>query len=111
MAKLATYWQRGEAIDYKNETGAKIPADTVLIIGSVLGVAGGDITDGEVGAVHVNGVFEIPKKATVALTAGQKVTFTDKDGIDAAGDGAVVYGYATQAAAASDATAIVKLLG
>ena len=110
MAKLATYWQRGEAIDYKNETGAKIPADTVLIIGSVLGVAGGDIADGEIGVVHVNGVFEIPKKAAVALTAGEKVTFTDKDGIDAAGEG-TVYGYATQAAAASDATAIVKLLG
>ena len=43
MAKLATYWQRGEAIDYKNETAAVIPANTLLIVGSVLGVAGMDI--------------------------------------------------------------------
>lgn len=111
MSKAATYWQRGEAIDYKNTGTATIEAGTCVIVGSVLGVAGTDIPAGEVGSLHVTGVFEIPKKASVALTAGQKVTFTDANGIDAAGSGATVFGYAVEAAAAADATALVKLLG
>lgn len=109
MAKLATYWQRGEAIDYENATGATIPAGSCVLVGSVLGIAGCDIANGEVGPLNVEGIYEIPKKAAVALTAGQKVTYTDVDGIDAATDTAI--GYAVEAAGASDATALVKLLG
>lgn len=111
MAKLATYWQRGEAIDYKNETGAAIPANTLLIVGSVLGVAGTDIPVGEVGSLHVEGVFEIPKKASTAVTAGAKITYTDADGASPASGSNPVYGYAVEAAAAEAATVLVKLLG
>ena len=126
MAKLATYWQRGEAIDYKNETAAVIPANTLLIVGSVLGVAGMDIPAGEVGSLHKvvrgllkaysdvtghEGVFEIPKKASTAVTAGAKITYTDTDGASPASGSNPVYGYAVEAAAAEAATVLVKLLG
>ena len=41
MAKTATYWQRGETLDYVNGTGTLIPAGTVLAVGSKhIGVAG-----------------------------------------------------------------------
>ena len=109
MAKTATYIQRGEGLDYQNTTEVMIPAGTVILLGKRMGVAGGDIQPGEVGALHMAGVFEIPKKASVALAAGDNVVFTDADGIDKATTD--VMGYAVAAAAAADETAKVKLLG
>lgn len=116
MAK-ATFWQRGEAIDYTNGSGSKIDANEIVIIGSHVGVAGSDIADGETGALHVFGVFELPKKASEAISAGADV-YWDGTGITAsANDEAnppVAYpqaGYAIQAAIAADTTIKVKLLG
>lgn len=109
MAKTAVYFQRGEALDYENETEALIPAGTVILLRTRMGVAAGDIPAGEMGALHMVGVFDIPKKAGVALLAGDNVVFTDTDGIDKATT--TVMGYAVQDAAAGDETARVKLLG
>lgn len=109
MAKTAAYIQRGEALDYQNTTESVIQAGTVVLFGKRMGVAGGDIPPGEMGSIHVTGVFEIPKKASTELAAGDPVVFTEADGIDkASGD---VMGYAVAAAAAADKTARVKLLG
>ncbi len=55
------------------------------------------------------GVFEIPKKAGEALTAGDNIAFTEEDGIVKATE--TVMGYAVEDAAASALTAKVKLLG
>lgn len=59
MAK-ATYWQRGESLDYKNTTDAVIPANTIVLVGNILGVIGTDIASGEVGSLHVSGVWKMP---------------------------------------------------
>lgn len=48
----AEYWQRGETLDYKNTGTATIEANTVVIFGSRIGVAGTDIMPGEVGSLH-----------------------------------------------------------
>ncbi len=109
MAKMAVYVQRGEALDYKNSTENAILAGTVILIGKRIGVAGCEIPAGGMGTVHMTGVFEIPKKSGVALNLGDDVVFTEDDGIDKAA--ADVMGYAVKAAAAGDATAVVKLLG
>ena len=39
----ASYWQRGEALDYVNAAETKIEAGTVLTIGKRIGIAGTDI--------------------------------------------------------------------
>lgn len=39
----ASYWQRGEALDYVNASETKIEAGTVLTIGKRIGIAGTDI--------------------------------------------------------------------
>lgn len=57
----AAYWQRGEAIDYMNTTEEMIWAGTVIAFGGHVGVAATDIPPGEMGALHVEGVFEFPK--------------------------------------------------
>ena len=104
----AAYWQRGEALDYKNTTEEKIEADTVVVLGKHIGVAGGDIYPGETGSLHMVGVFEIQKKAGVAINAGDDIAYTE-EGIDKAAG--TVMGYAIEAAVADAATIKVKLLG
>ena len=43
----ATYWQRGEVLDYRNDTDTKIEANTVISFGGHIGVAGTDILPGK----------------------------------------------------------------
>lgn len=115
----AVFWQRGEAIDYKNTTNMTIPANTVVAIGSRVGVAGGDIPPGEIGTLHMNGVFAIPKADEGEIAAGIDVYFAEKGITKSADNGKtsgekVEYpkaGYLIETAAASDAMAKVKLLG
>lgn len=115
----ATYWQRGESLDYTNGSGSKITAGTIVVLTSGaagrIGVIGTDIPNGEVGSVHVTGVFEMPKSSTNALTQGEAV-YWDGTGITEAsndGGGTPTYypiaGYAAQAAAASATKVLVKL--
>ena len=103
----ATYVQRGEAIDYVNATAETIPANTVVLLGKHIGVAGGDIAPGETGTLHMIGVFEIAKKSGTTLAAGDNIVFAEGTGIDKATTD--VMGYAVKAAASGDATATVRI--
>lgn len=115
----ATYWQRGEAIDYKNTTDVTIPENTVIAIKTRIGVTGTVIEPGQTGSLHVCGIFELPKSDAGELEIGT-IVYSDGAGVTASadnsktGDEKVVYvpaGYVVQAAAAADSTALVKLLG
>lgn len=99
----ATFWQRGETLDYTNSTEADIPANTVVVIGDRIGVTGCDIPAGQTGSVHMTGVFEIKKTGEAAIDMGKKVYF-DGTGITDTSDSATPAGYA---AAAADASAEV----
>ena len=124
----ATYWQRGESVDYTNGSGAKISANTVILFGSRLGIAGTDIEDGETGSLIVSGVFELPKEyadSGKALTAGQEVQWDDSNSyikaavaqvVGTGGDAgkvtteaSPVHGFAVAAAASADRTVLVKI--
>lgn len=109
MGKTAKYWQSGEAIDYRNSSGEVIPANAIVLIGGHIGVAGGEIGIGEVGTLHMTGVFELPKKAAAELKMGDDVVYTEDDGIDKATD--AVMGYVVEDAAAAAKTVKVKLMG
>ena len=108
----AKYWQRGEAIDYTAAGG--LANGDVVDLATRIGVAGGDIPAGETGAVHVVGVFEMPK-ATGAVTLGQAL-YWDKaaENLTTAAGSAPANtpaGWAVAAAQEDDATVLVKLLG
>lgn len=118
MAK-ATYWQRGETLDFTNDAvgATKIDANTIVDLGGLVGVAGTDIAVGETGSLHVSGVYEMPKTSTNAITQGKKV-YWDGSGITEASDNggspATPYtpaGYAALAAGATATKILVKLLG
>lgn len=105
----AVYIQRGEALDYLNETDETIPAGAVVTLGARVGVAGCPIEPGETGSVHMTGVFEIAKTGAAALAMGQALYFDGAGLTDTAGD--VLAGYAAAPAEAKAATARVKLTG
>lgn len=72
-----TYWQKGEALDYLNNTGEKIEHGDVVKLGKRIGIAGDDIPPGESGAVHVTGVFAFKRADAEDITMGEEVYFTD----------------------------------
>lgn len=110
MSKAA-FWQRGEALDYTNTGTKTIEANTIISFGEHIGIAGTDIIPGEVGTLHVTGVFEMPKTATTAIEMGTAVYYDGTGITDTEGDSTIPAGYAAQAAAASDTVILVKLVG
>lgn len=107
----ATYWQRGESLDYKNTTNDIIPENTVIAIGTRIGVTGTVINPGEVGSLDVCDVFEMPKTtASEVITLGATVYF-DGTGITTTEESNTPAGYAIAESGADAATVLVKLLG
>lgn len=114
----AKYWQRGETLDYTPTAAVKNGA--VVDLTTRIGIAGSDIAAGEPGQVHVVGVFEMDKDATVAITMGAAVyydTANDKiTTVASTGSSPDVVnntpaGYAAADAAQAATTVLVKLLG
>jgi predicted RecA/RadA family phage recombinase len=103
----ATYMQRGEALDYTNTTDAVIEANTIIELKERIGVAGTDIIPGQLGDVHVSGVFTIPKKDADAIEMGTTVYYAD-GGITATSGGTPA-GYAAESSAAGASNIAVKI--
>ena len=97
-AKIEGYSKPG-VVDFVNDTTAPVEAMTVLTLGKHIGIAAGDIPVGEKGAVNVEGVFFLPKKAGAAIDLWADVAWTE-DGCSASGD--VHAGLAVAAAEADD---------
>lgn len=104
----ASYWQRGETLDYTNTGSSIIEANTVIALTGRVGIAGTDIAPGEIGDVHVCGIFEFDKTGTTDITIGQLVYFDGTGITDVATDNTPA-GYAANAAAAGDAKVLVKI--
>lgn len=110
MAK-ATFYQKGGAIDYTNSGSITIEANSVVSLATRVGIAGSDIAAGATGAVHVEGVFALPKKAALALTLGAVAYWSAADSVVTATTTDIEIGWVTEAAAADDETVKIKLRG
>ena len=110
MAK-ATYWQKGQSIDYTNPSEAKITAGDIIPLGTRIGVAGTDIPAGGTGSVATEGVFVFPVGGEVTL--GAAVYWDKVNAVITAtsGDNTVPAGWCVEACTASAASVKVKLLG
>lgn len=106
----ATYWQRGESLDYVNSGSTVIEANSIINLGTRIGIAGTSINPNEKGSVHVVGIYQFTKKDTGAITLGTAVYYSE-DGITATADGNTPAGYAAEASVAGASTILVKLLG
>lgn len=109
MAK-ATYWQRGESLDYKNTTDAIIEENTIIDIGTRVGITGTYINPGETGSLHVCGVYEMPKADSEAIAFGAAVYFNGTI-VTTTAESNTPAGYAAAKAEAADSVVLVKLLG
>ena len=107
----ATYLQRGEALDYVNSGASKIDAGTVVVLGTKIGVVAGDIAAGTTGAVHVDGVFELPEKSGESAIAQGAAVYWDATAaaITATATSNTLAGYAAAGAGASAEKILVKI--
>lgn len=104
------YWQKGETLDYTPTAAVKNGA--VVSLGTRIGIAGSDIPANTPGKIHVVGVFEMAKDTTVTVALGAAVYYdTDKDVITTSNSSTIPAGYAVAAAAQTDTTVLIKLLG
>ncbi len=67
---MKNYVQKGDSLEYTNDTGGDIASGDVVVIGSQIGVAATDIADTESGTVQMSGVFTLPKTAGAAIPQG-----------------------------------------
>lgn len=108
MAK-ATYWQKGEKIDYTNSGSTKVASGQIVVLGTKVGVAGGDIEVGATGTLVMSGVFKMPK-ATGAISAGAVVYWDATNSVvTTTSTSNTECGYATKAAASADTEAYISL--
>lgn len=109
---IATYHQRGEALDYTNPSASDaIPAGAVIPLVSRIGVAGCDIPASAVGSVHVMGVFIIDKTESEDIKMGDPLYFDAETGkITKTGEGKVPAGFAA-ADSATEATTVAVNIG
>ena len=78
MSFDAAYVQPGKDIDY-TPTSA-VPAGAIVIQGGLVGVAKTDIPANTLGALSIEGLFDVKKATTVAITAGAKVYWNTTSG-------------------------------
>ena len=86
------YVQEGKVIDYTNG-GSALSSGDVVVIGQLIGVCLADIANGEIGAVAVEGVFNLAKVDAAVIAQGESVIwdasaskFDDSAATPAAGD-------------------------
>jgi predicted RecA/RadA family phage recombinase len=104
MAK--NYVQDGKTLNYT--AGADIASGDFVLIGALGAVAKTDIANGKTGAVHVCGVFSVPK-ASGAITQGAKLYWSAANSnLTTTASGNTFVGLAAEAAASGDAS--VKIL-
>ena len=105
----ATYVQKGEILDYVNQTGKTIDAGEIVEFGGRIGIAGTTILAGEKGSLHMSGVFRVPKKDSEAIKEGDDVYYTEEGCSAAASDSNVRAGYAVKKAEANEKEVMVNL--
>lgn len=104
MAK--NYQQQGLTVEITNTTKDPIKSGALVMVGALACVAATDIATSETGDGFADGVFLLPKKTGIALTAGQAVTA--EKGI-VADKGGVAVGVTWEAAEASAEFVPVKI--
>lgn len=105
----AKYWQKGETLDYTAATA--VGNGDIVDLATRVGVAGNNIPAGSTGAVHVEGVFIMPKGSD-AITLGAAVYWdAAEEQITTTAEGHTPAGYAAAPADTGAATVLVKLLG
>jgi predicted RecA/RadA family phage recombinase len=108
----AFFVQRGDTIDYTPV--AYVAAGTVVVQGELVGITTREILAGKLGAIAVEGVFDVAKEAGggVTFAVGALAYWDDTNKVAVATDGGGAHkllGKVVKAAADGDATVSVRL--
>lgn len=107
---MATFRNNGITIDYTPV--ANVTSGDVVVLGSIVGIADHDITANQLGALTIEGVYQLPKAtgSSSAIAAGAKVYWDAVNEVvtTTAGSNKCI-GYTVAAASDDDATVDVKL--
>ncbi|WP_286978902.1 DUF2190 family protein [Aminobacterium sp. UBA5514] len=77
MSKEAVYLQEGKVIDWKNDTTSNVLVGEVIPFKNIVGIAVTNIAIGDVGAVSISGVYQMPAVKTTAFEVGDKLYWND----------------------------------
>lgn len=103
--------QPGVNLDYTNESGADITSGSPVFAGKIKGIALGDIAEDATGVIITQGVFELTKKAALAVAAGDALYWDATPGeITKTGADGTFIGYAAKSELAGSATVQVLLV-
>jgi len=106
------YVKPGDVVDYVNGTGVAILSGAPVVIGNQqMGIALVDIAIAGTGSVAKEGIFELDKNTSDAVTQGQKLWWDGAVGevINAPAINAYFIGYADQTELEATATVLVDL--
>lgn len=107
---MATFVQEGNAIDYTPSSA--VDAGDVVVLGSVVAIAKNDIAASALGALAIEGVFDVAKDtgSSTAIAVGAKLYWdaTNEVATTTASTHKVL-GYSVKAATDDDTTVRVKL--
>ena len=102
------YIQEGKSLNY-TPSGSSLSSGDFVVIGIIGAIAKTDIADGKVGAVHICGVFSVPK-ASGAVTQGAKLYWsTANSNLTTTASGNIIVGVAAAAAASGDSNVSILL--
>lgn len=105
----ATYWQKGETIEYTNEGETAIEAGDVVSLTTRCGVAGMNIAVDEEGTLYLEGVYIMPKDNS-EIAVGASVYFDESENkVTGTAAGNIPLGWAIAAAGAAATTCYVKI--
>jgi predicted RecA/RadA family phage recombinase len=108
---MKNYIQKGEVINYTVPADTTIASGALVIVGDLPGVAVSSGVTGDVIAVSLEGVYELPK-ASGAINQGVKVYWSAANSnVTTTATSNTLIGYAFEAAASGDTTAMVRLIG
>lgn len=77
MAK--NHIQKGSAMPYTNATGSDIASGDVVVVGTLVGIAMGDIADTATGELAIEEVWEVAKAAPLVIAQGDLLYWDTAD--------------------------------
>lgn len=70
---MKNFLSQGNTLQWTNDTGSDVASGDGVVVGTIFGVAAGDIANGETGILNLVGVYELPKTGTQAWTVGAAI--------------------------------------
>lgn len=106
MAK--NHVQEGNIMTWTNGTGSAVASGAVVVVGTLVGIALGDIANGATGELALAEVWEVAKDTSVAIAQGATV-YWNGTGATSSAHGNVPMGHAFAAALQAATTLPVRL--